>query len=60
LSGEVAVTFALPETHGEPSKLTLELEWADANHLVGAARTESTGDLPQFGLLVYLSLTRKQ
>lgn len=60
LSGEVAASLELPETHGEPSELTLELEWADANHLVGAARTESTSDLPRFGLPVYLSLTRKQ
>lgn len=60
LSGEVAASFELPETHGAPSKLTLELEWADADHLVGSARTESTGDLPRFGLPVYLSLTRKQ
>ena len=60
LSGEAATSFTLPETRGQPSKLTLQLLWVDGNRLVGTARTESLGDQPRFGLPVYISLSKQK
>jgi CubicO group peptidase (beta-lactamase class C family) len=60
LSGEAAISLSLPETGNQPSKLQLQLLWIDGNRLIGTARTESTGDLPRFGLPLYLSLSRQK
>ncbi len=60
LSGEAATRLSLPETGNQPSKLQLQLLWVDGNRLVGTARTESTGDLPHFGLPLYISLSRQK
>jgi len=58
LSGEVATSLSLPETGNQDSKLQLQLLWVNGNRLVGTARTESTGDLPRFGLPLYISFSR--
>jgi hypothetical protein len=60
LSGEAATSLSLPETGNQSSKLQLQLLWIDGNRLIGTARTESTSDLPQFGLPVYISLSRQK
>jgi len=60
LSGEVATSLSLPETRNQPSKLQLQLLWVAGNRLIGTARTESTGDPPQFGLPLYISLSRQK
>jgi hypothetical protein len=60
LSGEAATSISLPETGNQPSALTLQLLWVEGNRLIGTARSESKGDLPRFGLPVYLSLSRQQ
>jgi CubicO group peptidase (beta-lactamase class C family) len=60
LSGEAATRLSLPETANQPSKLQLQLLWIEGKGLIGTARTESTGDLPRFGLPVYLSLSRQK
>ena len=60
LSGEAATRISLPETGDQPSKLHLELLWADGNRLIGTVRTESFGDLPQFGLPLYISLSKQK
>ncbi|MFZ0864372.1 MAG: serine hydrolase domain-containing protein [Candidatus Sulfotelmatobacter sp.] len=60
LSGGVAASLSLPETGNQPSKLKLQLLWVDGNRLIGTARTESTRDLPRFGLPVYVSLSRQK
>ncbi len=60
LSGEAATSISLPETGNQPSKLKLQLLWVDGNRLVGTARMESTGDLPRFGLPLYISLSRQK
>ena len=58
LSGEAAASLRLPETGEKPSKVTLQLEWASPERLIGTARVESTDSLPHFGLPVYVSLSR--
>ena len=60
LSGEAATSLTLPETRNQPSKLTLQLLWEDGDRLIGTARAESTGDLPRFGLPLYISLSRQK
>jgi hypothetical protein len=60
LSGEAATSLSLPETGNQPSKLQLQLLWIDGIRLIGTVRTESTGDLPRFGLPVYISLSRQK
>ena len=60
LSGEAATSLSLPETANQPSKLRLQLLWVDGNRLVGTARTESTGDLPHFGLPLFIALSRQR
>jgi CubicO group peptidase (beta-lactamase class C family) len=60
LSGGAAASLSLPETSNQPSKLQLQLLWVDGSRLVGTARTESTGDLPHFGLPLYISLSRQR
>jgi CubicO group peptidase (beta-lactamase class C family) len=60
LSGGAAASLSLPETGNQPSKVQLQLLWDDGNRLIGTARTESTGDLPRFGLPVYISLSRQK
>ena len=60
LSGEAATSLSLPETGNQPSKLQLQLLWLDGDRLAGTARTESTGDLPHFGLPLYISLSRQR
>jgi len=60
LSGEAATSLSLPETGNQTSKLQLQLLWVDGNRLVGTARTESKGDLPHFGLPLYISLSRQK
>ncbi len=60
LSGGAAASLSLPETGNQPSKLQLQLLWVDGSRLVGTARTESTGDLPHFGLPLYISLSRQR
>jgi len=60
LSGEAVTSLSLPETGNQPSKLQLQLLWVDGSHIVGTARTESTGDLPHFGLPLYISLSRQR
>ena len=60
LSGEAATSLSLPETGNQPSKLQLQLLWIDGEDLIGTARTESTGDLPRFGLPVFISLSRQK
>jgi CubicO group peptidase (beta-lactamase class C family) len=60
LSGEAATSLSLPETGNQSSKLQLQLLWVDGNRLIGTARTESTGDLPRFGLPLYISLSRQK
>ena len=60
LSGEAAISLSLPETGKQPSKLQLQLLWIDGIRLIGTARTESTADLPRFGLPVYISLSRQK
>jgi hypothetical protein len=57
VSGEAALRISLPETDGQPSEIELNLR-VDRNHLIGTMRTESLGDLPQFGLPVYVSLSK--
>jgi CubicO group peptidase (beta-lactamase class C family) len=57
VSGEAALRISLPETDGQPSEIELNLR-VDRNHLVGTMRTESLGDLPHFGLPVYVSLSK--
>jgi CubicO group peptidase (beta-lactamase class C family) len=59
LSGEAVTSFSLPETGNQPSKVQLQLLWIDGNRLIGTVRTESTGDLPRFGLPVYISLSKQ-
>jgi hypothetical protein len=58
LSGEAATRLSLPETGNQPSKLQLQLLWVTAT--AWSARTESTGDLPHFGLPLYISLSRQK
>jgi CubicO group peptidase (beta-lactamase class C family) len=60
LSGGAAASLSLPETSNQPSKLQLQLLWVDGSRLVGTARTESIGDLPHFGLPLYISLSRQR
>ena len=60
LSGGAAASLSLPETSNQPSKLQLQLLWVDGSRLVGTARRESTGDLPHFGLPLYISLSRQR
>ncbi len=60
LSGDVATSLSLPETAQQPSKLRLQLLWVGAKRLIGTARIESTGDLPRFGLPLYVSLSRNK
>lgn len=59
LSGEAAIRIGLPQTANQPSKLQLELLWIDGNQLIGTARAESVGDLPAFGLPLYMSLYKQ-
>jgi CubicO group peptidase (beta-lactamase class C family) len=60
LSGEATTSLSLPETGTQDSKLQFQLLWVDGGRLVGTARTESTGDLPHFGLPLYISLSRQK
>jgi hypothetical protein len=60
LSGESATSLSLPETGGQPSKVQLHLLWVDPDHLIGTARIESLGDLPHFGLPLYISLSKQK
>jgi len=60
LSGEAATSLSLPETGNQPSRLQLQLLWVDGNRLIGTARAESTGDLPRFGLPLYIALSRQK
>ena len=57
VSGQAALRINLPETDGQPSEIELNLR-IDRDHLFGTVRTESIGDLPQFGLPVYVSLSK--
>ena len=56
LSGEAATRIRLPETANQPAKLTLQLLWFDGSHLMGPVRTESTTELPHFGLPLSIPL----
>jgi CubicO group peptidase (beta-lactamase class C family) len=60
LSGEAATSLSLPETGGQPSKVQLHLLWVGPDRLVGTARIESLGDLPHFGLPLYISLSKQK
>ncbi len=60
LSGEAATSLSLPETGGQPSKVQLHLLWVDPDRLTGTARIESLGDLPHFGLPLYISLSKQK
>jgi len=60
LTGGAAANISLPETGNQPSKVQLQLLWDDGNRLMGTARLESTGDLPHFGLPLYISLSRQK
>jgi len=60
LSGEAATRLILPETGNQASKLMLQLLWIDRNRLIGTARMESIGELPRFGLPMYISLSRQE
>ena len=59
LSGKAALRISLPETDDQPSEIELNLFYIDSNHLVGTMRVESIGDLPQFGLPMYVSLSKR-
>ena len=60
LSGEAATSLSLPETDGQPSKVQLHLLWVGPDRLTGTARIESLGDLPHFGLPLYISLSKQK
>jgi hypothetical protein len=59
LSGEVTPGLSLPETNDHPAKLALQLLEVGRDRLIGTVRVDSTCDLPLFGLLVYISLTKE-
>jgi hypothetical protein len=58
ISGEAATRISLRETYDRASKMELNLLWVTANRLIGTVRAESIGDLPQFGLPLYVSLSK--
>ena len=60
LSGEAATRLTLPETGNQASRLGLQLLWIDRNSMIGTARMESIGELPRFGLPMYISLSRQK
>ena len=59
MSGEAALRISLPETDDQLSEIELNLLQVDANHMIGTMRAESIGDLPHFGLPVYVSLSKQ-